>query len=189
MNKKYTIEQMAETRWVYTFTDTNKKGESLIIELSKNEDSSFKNSLPKLWYKNGYTNRILESYWSIGTYVKDSEGQSYGRYNPQHKISDDKKRSALNFDWMLEATEENKEKLINEVYQIFTTATGESATEKKHRKIKEYAEKYNINIYKSIPKGWKELRGALTAPMGTIWISNDESFTSRNRKQAILINS
>ena len=131
----YTIEQMAEKRWFYTFTNTNKKSESLIIELSKCEDSSYKNSLPKLWYKNGYTDKVLESYWSIQTYVKDSEGQSYGRYNPQHKLSEDTKRSVINFDWMLEATEENKEKLIDEVYRIFSVATGESATEKKHRKI------------------------------------------------------
>ena len=152
------------------------------------EDSSFKNSLPKLWSKGGYINRVLETYWSIETYVKDTEGNSYGIYNPQHKLSEDGRRMVIDFNWMFEATEENKEKLINEVYKIASTAKGETATQEKHRKIIEYANKYNIEIYKAIPEKRDILNGALSAPLGTIWISNMELFRSGNRKEAILIN-
>lgn len=188
MNKEYIIEQTAESVWFYKFTDTNGKGEKLIIELSKCEDwKESKNSLPKLWKQKGHIDRVLETYWSIETYVKDTEGNSYGIYNPQHKISEDNKRMVINFDWMFEATEENKEKLINEVYRLFSAATGETATERKQRKIKEYAITHNIDIYNSIPEGWSILKGAMTAPIGTVWISNNESFKSRKRKQAILI--
>lgn len=186
MKKEYIIEQMAESVWFYRFTDTNEKGEKVIIELSKCEDwKENKNSLPKLWKQHGYIDRVLETYWSIQTYVKDTEGNSYGMYNPQVKRENGK--SVINFDWMFEATEENKEKLINEVYRLASEAKGETATEKKIRKIKEYAIKNNINMYKTIPQGWGVLNGALTAPIGTVWVSNMESFKSGKLKRGILL--
>ncbi|MBZ9622879.1 hypothetical protein G9F71_008435 [Clostridium sp. FP2] len=186
MKKEYTIEQMAESRWFYTFTDTNEKGEKIIIELDKCEDSSLKNSLPKLWKQNGYVDRVLETYWSIQTYVKDTEGNSFGRYNPQHKLREDGKGEVIDFEWMFEATEENKEKLNDEVHRLASEAKGETATESKNRRIKEYAIKNNIDIYKTIPQGWNILNGGLTAPIGTVWISNMASFKSGNLKQGIL---
>lgn len=186
MNKEYTIEQMADTRWFYTFTEVNGKGEKIIIELSKCEDwKENKNSLSKLWEKGGYIDRVLETYWSIQTYVEDTEGNSYGRYNPQTKREDGK--SVINFDWMSEATEENKEKLINKVYKLFSSAKGETATQEKIRRIKEYAIKNNIDMYEIIPQGWKMLNGCLTAPYGTVWINNNESWKSGNLKHAILL--
>lgn len=190
MKDKYTIEQTSESTWFYTFQDTNEKGEKLIIELTKCKDSSYSDSLPKLWKKSGYINRVLETHWSIATYVKDTEGNSFGIYNPQHKLEeneDGRKKSVINFDWMFEATEENREKLINEVYMLFSSAKGETATEEKNRKIKEYAVKHNIEIYETMPQGWDKLDGCLTAPIGTVWISNMELFKSGNRKQAILL--
>lgn len=188
MKKEYVIEQMAETRWFYKFTDINEKGESLIIELNLCKDwKESKNSLPKLWKQNGHIDRVLETYWSIQTYVKDTEGNCYGRYNPQHKLKEDGKGVVINFNWMFEATEENKEKLIDEVYRLFSSAKGKTATEKKNRKIREFAEKNNIDIYNIIPEGWSILHGVMTAPAGTVWIGNNESWRSKNRKKAILI--
>lgn len=146
MKNKYTVEQSAETVWWYKFTEPNAKGETLIIELSKCTNGGGNNALPALWKKHGYIDRVLETYWSISTYVKDTEGSSFGRYNPQHKLSDDGKRAVINFNWMFEAKEENKLKLIDEVYRMFSSATGETATQKKHRKVREYAKKI-ILIY------------------------------------------
>jgi hypothetical protein len=185
MEKKYTVEQITEARWVYSFTDVNEKGEKLVIELTRCEDNSSNNSLPKLWKKEGYIDRVLETYWCINTYVKDTEGNSFCMYNPQHKISEG--RMVINFDWMFEATEENREKLINEVYKLFSSAKGETVIEKKKRKIKEYAIKNNIDIYTVIPQGWSKLKGSQTAPRGTVWISNMELLKSGNRKQALLL--
>ena len=180
--KKYIIEQTAETTWFYTFTDVNEKGEKLVIELSKCKDwKESKNSLAKLWKKHGYINRVLETYWFIQTYVKNTEGNSFEKYNPQRKLGQ------INFDWMFEATEENKEKLINEVYRLFSTAKGLTATQEKNKRIKDYAIKNNIQIYKTIPEGWKELNGCLTAPIGTVWISNIATFRSGNRKRGICL--
>lgn len=186
MNREYTIEQMAETRWFYTFKGTNNKGEKLIIELSKCTNPGGGHALPVLWKQHGFIDRVLETYWSIETYVKDTEGNCYGRYNPQHKLSDDNKRLVINFDLMFEATEENKEKLIDEVYRLFSVATGETATQAKIRKVREFAEKHNVEVVTEIPNGWKETE-SMTAPIGSTWVSNMESFKSKNRKRVLLL--
>ena len=190
MKKDYTIEQMAETRWFYTFTEPNAKGEKLVIELSHCTNSGGSHALPVLWKKNGYIDRVLETYWSIETYVKDTENNSYGRYNPQSKLSEDGKRSVIDFDWMFEATEENKEKLLNEVFRLFSTATGETATEKKIRKVRKFAEERNIEVMTELPEGWVNL-GYCTAPIGSTYIGNMkvniQNLRNTNRKEALLL--
>lgn len=181
IKNKYKIEQVVESRGFYSFMEKNNKGELLTIEFTKCEDNDMKNSLSKLWHKKGYTDTILNSYWCVNTYVIDSEGSSYGRYNPTVK------KYEIDFDWTLEATEENKEILLNEIYNRFITAQGETATDIKNKKIHDFALTNNVEIYKNIPSGWVELRGAVTAPSGTVWISNNKPFRSRERKTAILI--
>lgn len=190
MKKEYTIEQMAETRWFYKFTEPNNKGEKLVIELMKCTNSGGNHSSPVLWKQHGFINRILETYWCIETYATDTEGMCYGRYNPQHKLSNDGKRAVINFDWMFEATEENKQKLIDEVFRMFSTTTGETATEVKIRKVREYAEEHNIEVITEMPEGWYEI-GSMTAPIGSTRVSNMklslQSLKDKNRKEALLL--
>lgn len=186
MKKEYTVEQMAETRWFYTFAEPNTKGETLVIELSKCTNWGGSNALPVLWKKHGYIDRVLETYWSISTYVRDTEGNCYGRYNPQSKLSEDGKRAVINFDWMFEATEDNKEKLLDEVVKIFYSQVGETATETKKRKVVEYAKENNIDLYDSIPEGWFDL-GYCTAPIGSKWIGNYKSFKDKNKQKGLLL--
>lgn len=191
MKKEYTVEQVADTIWIYTFTEANKKGETLTIELSKNEDDpNWKNSLPKLWKEHGYVNRILQTYWGISTYVRDTEGACYGGYNPQVKVElnleTGNSHPAINFDWMFEATEGNKQKLLDEVYRLFSSATGKTATEKKLERIKEFAKERGVELVSEMPEGWKDT-GGMTAPIGSTWISNMKSFKSGERKTALLI--
>ncbi len=183
MRKEYTVEQMAGTRWFYTFIEPNAKGEKIVMELSKCTNPGGSNAIPVLWNKHGYMDRVLETYWSIQTYVTDTEGYCHGMYNPQEKPG----RYEINFNWMFEATEENKEKLIDEVYRLASSANGETATERKHRKIKEFAAKEKVELLTEIPEGWKELKGSMTAPIGTVWVSNREPFKSGNRKSALLL--
>lgn len=188
LNKNiYTIEQVANERWIYNFKEENKKGETLIVELSINRDSDYKNSLPKLWYKKGYTNKVLDDYISIDTYVTDSEGNCWGLYNPQHKLSEDGKRQILDFDWMLDNTEENKTKLLNEVYKIFMAQTGKTATEIKIEKIKKYASDNNVKIFEAIPEGWTIEKHCITNPIGSYLISNNKSFLSGDRAVGLII--
>lgn len=37
-----------------------------------------------------------------------------------------------------------------------------------------------------LPKGWVKIKGALTAPNGYIWVSNNKSRFSGERKSAII---
>ena len=175
MNKinknNYTVKQSAPTSYWITFNEKNKKGEELTIELLLCADSDSKNSLPKLWHKNGYTERVLDTYWNVNTYVKDSEGRSWEKYNPQTKRSEDGKRMVINFDWMMEATEENKNKIINEVYRIFSEATGKSATEEKIEKVREYAKINKLEVVTEIPEGWIKVNYT-TDPAGGISVCN-----------------
>ena len=190
MKKEYTIEQMAETRWFYTFTEPNAKGEKLVIELCKCANWGGNNALPVLWKKKDFIDRVLETYWSIQTYVTDTEGCCYGMYNPQEKLREDGKGMVINFDWMFEATEENKQKLIDEVFRLFSVATGETATEEKYRKVKEYAEERNIEVLTEMPEGWVNLNYC-TAPIGSTYIGNMKpnfhNLRDMNRREALLL--
>ena len=44
-------------------------------------------------------------------YAYDKEGSCYGKYNPQILPYG----TRINFDWILEATKENKEQILNEI--------------------------------------------------------------------------
>ena len=184
--KNYTVETMVEgRRYFINFTEKNRKGETLVIELTKCEDDpNYKKSLPKMWEKSGYIDRVLTSYWSVSTYVTDTENGCRGDYNPQHKLSEDGRRYVINFDWMSEATADYAEKLVKEIYRQFSEATGETATEKKNRQIEEYAKNKNIQLLKSIPDGWKKT--GYNGYMGLAWISNGETFRSGKREEALL---
>lgn len=176
----YTIEKITEDREWYKFADINAKGEKIFIEVIKITcDLKNKNSIMNLWKKNGYIENVMPSYWSLQVYVEDSEGNCFGHYNPT--IINGK----INFEWFLEATEDNKQKLINEVYKRFSTAIGKTATELKLDKIKEYGKQHNLEIFKELPDGYKLLK--YYAPIGTVLITNGKSLRSGERKQALLL--
>lgn len=98
---EYTIQKMNQkgTRELYHFNDRNSKGERIEVEFTK------------IGYKKGFIKELLENYWNIMVYVYDKEGNCYGRYNPQILPHGTK----INFDWVLEATEENKDLILHEI--------------------------------------------------------------------------
>ena len=114
MKKNYIVEKMGKTRTRYTFTEKNGKNESICFDLSRIESDGKKGSLPYLWKKAGYIDRILKSRWILEVFCTEEDGSCWGRYNPQIIPGTNK----INFDWMLEATEENRQKLIDEVYRL-----------------------------------------------------------------------
>ena len=79
--------------------------------------------MPYLWKKHKFIDQILKSWWSVDVCVTDSEGYSWIRYNPQIKPYQEidskgnvvQNRNVINFEWMLEATEENRDKIIAEI--------------------------------------------------------------------------
>lgn len=104
------VESLTAARTVYTFARSTAAGESLVVEFSRCESSNTCGDCARLWYKHGYTSRILPTYWVVSTYATDAYNNCRGRYNPT--IGADCK---LDFAWVLEATEENRVKLLNEI--------------------------------------------------------------------------
>jgi len=104
----------------YKIQEKNKKGESLTVEITETHpDNTSKHSLPNLWKEHGFTNKLYNSYLNVNCYCTDKNGLCWGRYNPTVKLSNDKKRNVINFDYLLEVSEENKQYLLNEIYKLF----------------------------------------------------------------------
>ena len=65
--------------------------------------------------KHGYTKKNLTNYLCVDTYVTDKEGNCTRKYNPQ---AEKKNPGKINFNYMLEATEANEEKLLRKVVDL-----------------------------------------------------------------------
>ena len=110
---------MSDYRTFYDFEERNKKGEKITVEISKTfVDDLSKSSLPYLWLKKGYTKKLFTNYLVCEVYAEDKKGNCYDRYNPTTKLSDDKKRMVIDFEWMLEVSDENIKKILDKVYQL-----------------------------------------------------------------------
>lgn len=117
---KFIKKDIAETRTIYDFEEENKKGEKLSVEIMKMyDDNKYKDSLPNIWKKHGYTNKLYNSRLCVTCFVTDKDGNCWERYNPTIKLSDDKKRYIINFDWLFEVSDENIDILLNEIYKRF----------------------------------------------------------------------
>lgn len=114
--KGYTVmeELGSNEEWLY-FIDSNAKGETMIVTISHNE-SYGKKSLPYMWYKKGYTDREINKYLTCRTCVEKIDSPALEKYNPQ--LTEDLK---INFEWLLEDTQENKQMLIDEIAKRFYT--------------------------------------------------------------------
>ena len=95
----------------YTFADKTRNGESLIVELIRCENLGGPHSIPNLWKDHGYIDRILENFIGTDVFATDEEGNCRRRYDPQ--LSKDGRR--INFDWILEDTPENRDRIIAEI--------------------------------------------------------------------------
>ena len=78
-----------------------------------------------IWVKHGYFKKAF-AWWNVTVYATDKDGNCWGRYNPQEKLHITKNdkgeiiehRNVVNFNWVLPATEENKQKIIAEVSRL-----------------------------------------------------------------------
>lgn len=118
--KNVEIKQMAQHRTIYEFKEKNSKNEKLIVEITEcYYDVENTNSLSNLWKKHGYTNKLYDNALHVDCFCYDTNGYCWERYNPTTKLSKDKKRKEINFKWLLEVSDKNKEKLLNEIYKRF----------------------------------------------------------------------
>lgn len=114
MDHSYTVKDMSGglgIRIWYSFEEKNAKGEEIIVELiSGMRDPGF-SSLPIIWNKKGLIDRVLDSWIGVNVYVTSEDGTCRGDYNPQESGIGHK----INFNWMLEDTPENRDRIIAEV--------------------------------------------------------------------------
>jgi hypothetical protein len=100
----------------------NSLGENLGVEVhccyNTQKD---KKSLPMLWYKGGRTTKPIYNYLSIETEVTQPNGECFRKYEFVKKSADGK-RWEIDFDWLLEQSSENLEKLIKELLRRFLNA-------------------------------------------------------------------
>lgn len=111
MRKIYQCEHTVPPVWWFTFADRNALGEEIVVEFRKNENTHGKHSLPAMWKRKGFIDKEPETWWGVQTHVTDRQGRCSGKYNPTTKDG------KLNFEWLLEATEENRQKIIDEIYR------------------------------------------------------------------------
>lgn len=123
--KSYAAELMAKDgemlhRFFVYPKETNNKGEKITLEFSIGYWDE-KSKLWDSWVKHGWTNK-KDTLLFLSTYVTDADGRCWGKYNPQHKRSEDGMREVIDFDYMPEASEEGYKLLINETMKRFRRA-------------------------------------------------------------------
>ena len=86
-NMNVNVTEAAEGRsWFIEFNDKTAKGETLKVELTRSQaDPKDKQALPYMAKKNGWSDKMLSSWWSVQTYTTDENGTWGERYNPTHK--------------------------------------------------------------------------------------------------------
>lgn len=169
---KYTIEKRSGSiTWIHV-TDKNAKSEKFLIELSVCDRGNHdKKKFPEKWLY-------------VHTYVTDSEGICRGDYNTT--IEPYEHGMKIKDNMILEATEENKQKLIDECIRLFESATGKSATQEKMEKCSTYAKENDLEIINEKPEGWRELWG-ISSPAGSVVITDKKTFKQRDFKRALLV--
>ena len=120
--------ESGKTLW-YNYNGKNKKGETLVVSLSPVVDEEEDNDIMKIWREKGYIPKTQMSWWALSVYAYDEKVRCWGRYNPQteyhiiiHNGNVINSHPSLNFNWVLEANEGNKVKLLNEVERLFLDA-------------------------------------------------------------------
>lgn len=109
-------------------TDTNEQGETMLVEIHTCEmDFEHRYGNGYVWKMNGRVDGSFSTWWHIDTYVYQPNGQCFGRYNPQEmtylskpdRAGHRQMRPVIDFDWLLEATDENLERILDEIYRRF----------------------------------------------------------------------
>lgn len=95
----------------YTFEDKTRKGESLIVDLTRCDNHGGSHSILNIWKARGYIDRVLKNFIGVDVFATDDEGNCRRRYDPVVLEG----RRGINFYWILEDTPENRDRIIAEI--------------------------------------------------------------------------
>lgn len=106
------IEQLAQTRWYY-YVNNN-----FIIEVSVCEHNlSNPNDLMNIWKECNFIDEVKNTHIYINTYYTNEKGECIGKYNITTRSKGT--RQVINFDYLLEATEDNIKLLVAECIRLY----------------------------------------------------------------------
>lgn len=93
------IETERAWRATFTMTEKAKKYAKVMVEITECDGYGG-------WYK-----KIPDKWLNVNTYCFDEKGNCWGELNPQVRRDNHK----IDFDWILKATPENLERILNEI--------------------------------------------------------------------------
>lgn len=94
-------------------------GDSFIVDVSKCEhDINNKHDNMRLWRKAGFIATMLPTHISVDTYYYDINGNCRRLYNVTHKLSADRRRLVIDFDYLREWTQDNINELVAECIRM-----------------------------------------------------------------------
>ena len=120
MHEVYRLDNKHAKRVRYQYDIPTANGEMLSVEFTRGVNDHSSNSLPHVWFKEGYTPTELDTWWDVQTYYSSKDGMHAG-YNPavdRIECTDERRAYTVpqyNFEWILEATDENMHKILREI--------------------------------------------------------------------------
>ena len=91
---------------------------TLAVEICTTDHNGIKGGSMDVYVKNGWVDRFMSKTLGVQTYFKLPDGTKVGElFNPTVKRVS--AGSELDFDWLLEATHENEERILDEIGRRF----------------------------------------------------------------------
>ena len=94
-------------------------GSDLVVEIATIEHHRGAGSLMSLWVNNGRMPRFVERTLNVNVFFTDESGRCVERFNPTVKPGG----CVRDFDWVLEATQENEDRLLAEIERRYNEAS------------------------------------------------------------------
>lgn len=119
-HEAYRLDNENTLQIIIEYDMPTKDGERLQVAFIRSINDHSSASLADSWFREGKTPTRLETWWSVTTYCYGERGCT-SKYNPtmirsiHHNEKGDYVVPVNNYEWILEATEENMERILAEI--------------------------------------------------------------------------
>ncbi len=116
---KYIGEQGLTGRW-YRCDEPNKKGETIVVVVSKCELVYDRpHAFGTLWKARGWIDGSFDEYWHVSCTVYDEKGNGRGGYNPSVCTNTGSNNQIVNFDFINEFHDKGVDDVLDEIWGMF----------------------------------------------------------------------